>query len=219
MQKGNGHLFLSIKNWTKYQYYKTRNPPWIKLYYSLLDDDAFIALSPTHRSYYMMLLLVAARHDNFFCGDPSYLKKVLRLDEEPDLTPLFHSGLLHTTRRSHRAATAMPQRSNIAAETETETETEKTPPLPPLGGASAFGVFWAAYPKKRSKGQAEKAWTALKPSEQLQGQILAALKRAVTSVEWAKDGGRFIPHAATWLRAKGWEDELHDDPLTTWKPP
>lgn len=74
-------------------------------------------------------------------------------------------------------------------------------------GALGFDGFWKSYPKKRSKGQAEKAWNKLSPDEQLQGQILASLERAKTSEGWAKDQGRFIPHPATWLNAKGWEDE------------
>ena len=71
-----------------------------------------------------------------------------------------------------------------------------------------FDEFWKEYPKKKSKGQAEKAYFKINPNEQLQGKILAALKQATTSEDWAKDGGRFIPHPATWLNAKGWEDEF-----------
>jgi hypothetical protein len=29
----------------------------------------------------------------------------------------------------------------------------------------------------------------------------------MTSAEWTKDGGQFIPHPATWLNQKRWEDE------------
>jgi hypothetical protein len=70
-----------------------------------------------------------------------------------------------------------------------------------------FGSIWAIWPKKRSKGQAEKAWRTLNPNEQLQSRIVAAIEQAKTSEQWLREGGRFIPHLATWLRAKGWEDE------------
>jgi hypothetical protein len=70
-----------------------------------------------------------------------------------------------------------------------------------------FDEFWAEYPKKRSKGQAEKTWVKLKPDEQLFEAIMTGLKRAKTSEEWRKEGGRYIPYPATWLNAKGWEDE------------
>lgn len=69
-----------------------------------------------------------------------------------------------------------------------------------------FDIFWQAYPKKKSKGQAEKAWRKINPSEQLQDRILNAIEQAKTSVDWKKDNGQFIPYPATWLNAKGWED-------------
>ena len=73
---------------------------------------------------------------------------------------------------------------------------------------SGFDKFWEIYPRKKSKGDAERAWKALNPDEQLQDRITNAIERAVTSAEWRKDGGQFTPYPATWLRAKGWEDEL-----------
>jgi hypothetical protein len=86
---------------------------------------------------------------------------------------------------------------------------EYTPPTPPRGEvlAGRFDVFWEAYPKKKSKGQAEKAWKKIKPSKQLLADIIAKIEEAKTSVEWQREGGQYIPYPATWLNAKGWEDE------------
>lgn len=70
-----------------------------------------------------------------------------------------------------------------------------------------FDHFWDKYPKKKSKGQAEKAWAKINPSEQLFTAIMDGLERAKTSNDWLKDGGKYIPYPATWLSAKGWEDE------------
>lgn len=77
-----------------------------------------------------------------------------------------------------------------------------------------FSEFWSAYPRKKSKGAAEKAWLKIKPDEQLHATILAAVKRATTSADWQKDGGHFVPYPATWLNAKGWEDEILPGPQT-----
>ena len=77
--------------------------------------------------------------------------------------------------------------------------------------AISFERFWSVYPKKRNKGDAWKAWKALKPSEELVTAILAAVERAKTSVQWRKDEGQFIPYPANWLRARGFEDEEHVD--------
>jgi hypothetical protein len=71
---------------------------------------------------------------------------------------------------------------------------------------SSFDSFWAEYPKKKSKGDAEKAWNVIKPNEHLADEILQAVQRAKTSAEWLKQGGQFIPYPASWLRDKGWLD-------------
>ena len=70
-----------------------------------------------------------------------------------------------------------------------------------------FNQFWKAYPYKKSKGQAEKAWKKINPDEELLSKMLLKIEKAKKSKEWLKDNGEYIPHPATWLNAKGWEDE------------
>ena len=70
-----------------------------------------------------------------------------------------------------------------------------------------FDTFWRSYPKKQSKGQAEKAFLKINPDEQLLATMIATIERAKTSEDWCKEGGRFIPHPATWLNNRRWEDE------------
>lgn len=70
-----------------------------------------------------------------------------------------------------------------------------------------FEKFWNIYPKKKSKGDAEKAWTKINPNEHLVETILRAVQRAMTSDDWMKEAGKYIPYPATWLNRKGWEDE------------
>ncbi len=70
-----------------------------------------------------------------------------------------------------------------------------------------FNTFWGAYPKKKSKGQAEKAFQKLSPDEKLLSVMLSAIEKAKKSTDWLKEEGQYIPYPATWLNAKGWEDE------------
>ena len=52
------------------------------------------------------------------------------------------------------------------------------------------------------------ATLAFEADDALLADILAALDRARRTPQWMKSGGEFIPHASTWLNAKGWEDSL-----------
>lgn len=79
--------------------------------------------------------------------------------------------------------------------------------LAPAKTETAFARFWANYPNKKGKDDALKAWNRRHPSEALIDLILSALSVQKTWPEWTKDGGRFIPHPATWLNRGSWDDE------------
>ena len=70
-----------------------------------------------------------------------------------------------------------------------------------------FEIFWAAYPKRKSKGDAEKAFFKINPDDRLLSVILAAIDQAKTQEDWQKEKGKYIPYPASWLNAKGWQDE------------
>ena len=44
------------------------------------------------------------------------------------------------------------------------------------------------------------------------GELIATVERARFSEQWTKDGGSFIPHPATWLNQRRWEDEEPEIP-------
>lgn len=72
--------------------------------------------------------------------------------------------------------------------------------------ASQFDEFWLAYPRKKNKGQAQKAWKKI--AANLVPMILSDLR----SRTWPPDP-QYIPYPSTYLNAKGWEDE--DTPTPT----
>ncbi len=74
--------------------------------------------------------------------------------------------------------------------------------------AQNFEIFWKVYPKRKSKGKAEKAFEKVNPDEQLLQIMLSAIEQAKKSDDWQKASGQYIPYPATWLSAKGWEDEI-----------
>ena len=70
----------------------------------------------------------------------------------------------------------------------------------------AFAEFYASYPVKKAKQDAERAWLKISPSETLRALITAGLATAKSSQEWSDDGGKYIPHPATFLNHCRWED-------------
>jgi uncharacterized protein YdaU (DUF1376 family) len=122
-------------------------------------------------------------------------KQAKASDKEPSG---FRSG-------SDPVAIGKQQATGLKTNQEPITKNNKVKPI--AQNPDGFARFWAAYPKKKSKGDALKAFKTIKPTEQLLEQMLRAIALAKTSADWRKDGGQYIPYPGTWLRDLGWEDE------------
>jgi len=73
--------------------------------------------------------------------------------------------------------------------------------------SEAFLAFWDVYPNHKCKFNALKAYNkALNLTTTTSADIIAAARVQASSEDWTRDGGRFIPHAATWLNGRRWED-------------
>lgn len=71
---------------------------------------------------------------------------------------------------------------------------------------AAFELLWPDYPRKVGKPAALRAWRAIKPQNQETFDAIdAGLSRWVS--EWRGVDKRYIPHPATWLNQRRWEDE------------
>jgi hypothetical protein len=78
-------------------------------------------------------------------------------------------------------------------------------------GLAEFVRFWEVYPRKTGKGAAEKSWAKAVRLAQPETIINAA-----RDFRWPDDL-QFVPHPATWLNQRRWEDEaLPEQPI---KPP
>lgn len=60
MSNGNGYIYVT--NWENFQHYKTRNPPWIKLYTNLVSDDDYLDLSLADRCLLTGIWMLTAKH-------------------------------------------------------------------------------------------------------------------------------------------------------------
>jgi len=102
---------------------------------------------------------------------------------------------------SNDAVTLQVTKSNAVEQNRTE-QNINTPRINALD--ESFEKFWIAYPKKKAKDAALKAWKKTKPSLD---EILQALSWQKISIEWKKDNGQFIPYPASYLNAGAWKDE------------
>lgn len=90
---------------------------------------------------------------------------------------------------------------------------EEPPKEPPPAKVKPFDQFWAVYPRRVKKLDAQKAWTALKLDGKV-AEIVAAVEAQLEGHAFKNEAGRFIPHPASWLRAGCWLDEVRP-----WVPP
>jgi hypothetical protein len=115
-------LLLKPKHWAKFQHYKNRRPPWIKLHRELLDDRKFVCLPLASKALAPLLWLLASeQHDGVFDASTEELTFRLRLsaeEVETGLNALIASGFFVV------ASKTLASRLHLATpERETEGET------------------------------------------------------------------------------------------------
>jgi hypothetical protein len=131
---------FSVKDFDKFQHYKDRTPPWIKLYNALLDDYAFARLQDASKAHLIAIWLVASRHDNKIPYDAEWIGSRINATEPVDLGALIEVGFIELNQPlrstaqdasgaiAERAQTARPER-----EGETEGETDSVLRTAPVG--------------------------------------------------------------------------------------
>lgn len=196
--------YLAVKNWAEFQHYKDRNPPWIKLHRALLDDYEFARLQDASKAHLMLIWLFASQSDGRIPNDPKFIQAKLGLDKQPDLQVLVESGFL-IPEQNASAPLALDASTPLALahSRESEAESEKN--------FGQFDVFWAAYPRKVAKQDALKAWKKLRLVNGDFERVMAALESAKRS-DWAQRSAEHIPHPATWLNGRRFEDEPLQQP-------
>ena len=70
-----------------------------------------------------------------------------------------------------------------------------------------FEDFWTAYPKRKKRQDAMRAFNAINPDLALVQTMIDKIAKEKLTSEWTEKGGKYIPHPATWLNGKRWEDE------------
>jgi ribosomal protein L12E/L44/L45/RPP1/RPP2 len=184
---------FSVKNFERFQHYKDRSPPWIKLYNELLDDYSFGQLPDASKLHLVAIWLLASRSNNRIPHDPGWIAKRISATEKVDLELLRTSGFIEVQdaggAQAARKPDADPEReSETDAETEEEREEEDSsadadPPTshhdsaPRIAGqkkyTAEFEAFWQAYPTDAlmSKSKAFEKWRRLSPADRASAMV------------------------------------------------
>jgi hypothetical protein len=155
--------YFELRSWSKYQHYKDRNPPWVKLYTAWPDDYEWSCWSDASKLLAVCIVMLAGRVANRIPLDPTWIQQRCGLKKTPDLSELFAVGFIQEIQSlpppEQSASSSLAECKQGASdplalarsrETETETETDRDRG----GGASAPSVGgldvsswdrWSAY--------------------------------------------------------------------------
>jgi hypothetical protein len=122
-------MLVRIKNWAKYQHYRDRRPPWIKLHFQLLTSKDWACASDAERVLAIACMLIASQSDDpngVFEADPEYFQRVAFLNQVPDFKPLIKRGFLEVLADASNVQAPATKCSSETEAYKQETETEKS---------------------------------------------------------------------------------------------
>lgn len=151
-----------VKNFEKFQHYKDRNPPWIKLYNEVLEDYTFGSLPDASKAHLLAIWLLASRTGNKLPFDADWIAKRINATEAVNLTLLAEAGFIvidQPLQQPEHVASKVLQTVEADARPETETEgeteqrerqsrAEQTGALAPAPDLDAAVADWNAMAEK-----------------------------------------------------------------------
>ena len=114
--------YITVPNLDKWQHYKDRCPPWIKLHREVLNDYKLACLQDASKAHLFAIWLLASQMDNKIPLDADWIAKKINATEPVALNNLIEQGFIEVVQPDSKKIAARKQ--NALAETETETEAE-----------------------------------------------------------------------------------------------
>ena len=195
-------MIFQIKGFKKFQHFKDRKPPWIKLYRDLLDDLEWHELDPKSAKVLVMLWLIASESEGVL-PDTKKLSFRLRISEKEVISSC--NSLSHWLEQVDiNAISTRYQETRVETETETETETD----IVDAGTSQSakpdnpdFMEAWEAYPQRpgASKAAALRAWNARIKDGENAGEMIAGTKRYAAYCKAQKTEPQFIKQPSTFF--------------------
>ena len=200
---------VTIKNWSRFQHFKDRRPPWIKLYRELLDDRQWHDLPPECAKLLVECWLLASEQhvEGIITGDIEDIAfRLHRTAAEvwPLLQAVAVQGFIDIS--SDDDINVISERyQDDAPETETETEKEQTRRKRRVY-PSEFEVVWNLH-RRGPKAKAHEEWRQAVPGVITQEELVKALRGYVATLTPDFQG----VHLWRYIRDQRWE-EAHEVP-------
>lgn len=86
--------YVQVKDYERFQHYKDRDPPWIKLYVRLLEDYHFARLPDASKAHLILVWVLASRLENKIPKDAAWIGRQIGATEPVDLVLLMAEGWL-----------------------------------------------------------------------------------------------------------------------------
>lgn len=119
---------------------------------------------------------------------------------------MLQNSSLDDTKMSDRDSEDVPSYTDINTESKTDTSISRASADKDI--SPAFEDFWNLYPRKVAKQNAVKAWRKIgaDDSQAIIDSIMANVRERING-EWKGKDVQYIPHPATYLNQRRWEDE------------
>ena len=203
---------MKIKNWSQFQHYKNRKPPWIKVYRDILDDPEWHELNGASAKVLIMLWLIASESDNSTGEIPAIKTLAFRLrTTEQEIND-------HIIQLSHwikyDASDLLAERLHDAIP-ETERETDKRQRRNSVGSKKKitypddFEALWKMYPG--TAGSKKDAFKEYKKAEIGVEEMIPAIEKQIAFKSQQKKSGEFAsswPHLCRWISKERWNDKM-----------
>jgi len=203
---------VTIKNWSRFQHYKARRPPWIKLHRSLLEDRQFAELSDYAAKLLIQLWLIGSESDDgSISGDTEDIAFRVHRDVAevlPALQELALRGFIQMG--TDDASTVLADRQQVAPEScsETERETEKKQTRRKRRVyPSEFEVVWNIH-RRGPKAKAHEWWRRAVGGVITQEELVRALRGYVGTLTPDFQG----VHLFRYIRDQRWEEGVGEVP-------
>lgn len=196
---------FSVKNFDKFQHYRDRAPPWIKLYNHLLEDYTFSKFPDASKWHLIAIWLLASRSNNILPLDPVWIATKIGATSTVDLNFFIEHGYIYINQQVPINGTIVLQDASILIERVEERRAEESRAEQSNGHSDdeGFEHWYSSYPLKRGRGQAVRAFkTAMKKTT-----LDILIKGAVQYRDDPRRKPDYTKHPATWLNGECWRDQ------------